>query len=496
MLGPLRTAEPGLPARVGGRVPEPGGPRPPTRASVNEAIRVSLISLGCARNLVDSEVLLGHVAEEGLTVVRESEDADVVVINTCGFIEAAKQESIDTILEACRLKEDGRIKGVIAVGCLAQRYADDLRQSIPEVDAVLGISDYSGVPALVRRIVNGNDKRMVATVDGGRPKSARSDLGRMLLTPKSFAYLRISEGCDHTCAFCAIPSMRGRNRSKPLEVVLEEARRLAAGGVKEIVVVAEDSTAYGLDTERRRLIHELLAQVADLPGVAWVRLMYAYPHTVLPALTAVLREHPRVVPYLDIPVQHISSNMLKGMRRGVSSEQVRSILWRLREEVPGIAVRTTFITGFPGETEADQDELRRFVEEYRFERMGVFTYSHEEGTRAYEREDLVPAELAEERRAELMAIQKRVHVARNESLVGSRTAVLIDGRSPDGSGWIGRTFADAPEVDGAVRIAAEGDNAAGLAAGDLIEAHIEAVDDYDLIARPVAAALAPLEPRR
>jgi ribosomal protein S12 methylthiotransferase len=452
---------------------------------VNEGIRVALISLGCARNLVDSEVLLGHVAEEGLSIVREPEDADVVVVNTCGFIDAAKEESIETILEACRLKSEGAVKGVVAVGCLAQRYADDLRQEIPEVDAVLGISDYSGVPALVRRIVNGTSDRMVATIDGGRPKSARSDVGRLLLTPRSYAYLRISEGCDHKCAFCAIPSMRGRNRSKPIDVLVEETRSLVEQGVKEIVVVAEDSTAYGLDTDRRRRIHELIGQIADVDGVGWVRLMYAYPHTVAKELTDVMREHPKVVPYLDIPVQHISSAMLRAMRRGVSSQQVRDILWRLRDEVPGIAVRTTFITGFPGETEADQEELRQFVEEYRFERMGVFTYSHEEGTAAHALPDLVPHELAEERRAELMAIQKRVHVERNRALVGHTVEVLVDGLAADGVGYVGRTWADAPEVDALVRLPE-----AGIRAGDLIEVRIAGIDDYDLLAEgaPVPAA--------
>ncbi len=444
---------------------------------MNEGIRVALISLGCARNLVDSEVLLGHVAEEGLAIVREPEDADVVVVNTCGFVEEAKQESIDTILDACRLKEDGRVKGVVAVGCLAQRYADDLRKELPEVDAVLGISDYSGVPSLVRRIVNGTAGRMAATIDGGKPKSARSDVGRLLMTPRSYAYLRISEGCDHKCAFCAIPSMRGRNRSKPMDVLVEETVSLVAQGVREIVVVAEDSTAYGLDSDRKRRIHELIANIADVDGVGWVRLMYAYPHTVARELTDVIREHPKVVPYLDIPIQHISSAMLRAMKRGVSSEQVRDILRRLRDEVPGIAVRTTFITGFPGETDADQAELREFVEEYRFERMGVFTYSHEEGTAAYERDDLVPHEIADERRAELMALQKRVHVERNRSLVGRSLQVLVDGRSPDGVGFVGRSFADAPEVDGLVRLGED-----GMHAGDLIDVRIAGIDDYDLIA--------------
>jgi len=446
---------------------------------MNEAIRVSLISLGCARNLVDSEVLLGHVAEEGLVIAPEPEDADVVVVNTCGFIEAAKQESIDTILSAVRLKQTGTVKGVVAVGCLAQRYADDLAAELPEVDAILGISDYSRVPGLVRRIVNGSDRRFVATVDGGRPKVARSDLGRVLLTPQSFAYLRISEGCDHSCSFCAIPAMRGKNRSKPPEVLIDEARLLAEQGVTELVVVAEDSTAYGLDLERRRMLHELLPQLADTRGIGWVRLMYAYPHTVQPELTAVIREHDNVVPYLDIPVQHISTPMLKRMRRGVSSQQVRDILWRLRDEVPGIAVRTTLIVGFPGETDDDFAELLDFVQEYRFERLGVFTYSSEEGTPAHSMAAPVAAEVAEARRDAIMAVQRDITIALNQSLVGTSLPVLIDGRraEAEGGGWVGRTVRDAPEVDCSVLLAG-GD----LRSGQLVVATVDGVDDYDLVA--------------
>lgn len=442
---------------------------------MNEAIRVSMVSLGCARNLVDSEVLLGHVAEEGLAIAPNPEDADVVVINTCGFIEEAKQESIDAILDAARLKENGQIKGVIAVGCLTQRYTDDLRKEMPEVDAILGISDYSGVPALVRKIVNGTSQRFAATVDGGKPKSARSDVGRILLTPKSFAYLRISEGCDHKCAFCAIPSMRGRNRSKPLEVLVEEAQSLAAQGVREIVVVAEDSTAYGLDTHRERRIHLLLEAIAAVEGIDWVRLMYAYPHTVSQELTTVMRENPKVVPYLDIPVQHISGPMLRAMKRGTKSEQVRGILHRLRDEVPGIAVRTTFIVGFPGETDADFEELREFVEGYQFERMGAFTYSDEESTPAFDMGEKVPTELAEERRGILMEAQRRVIDARNASLVGSTQDVLVDGRDPEDDVMIGRTTADAPEVDCTVRLPL-----GSAAAGSLVRVRITGVDGYDL----------------
>jgi len=451
-------------------------------------IRVSLISLGCARNLVDSEVLLGHAAAEGLDLVVEPADADVVVVNTCGFVEEAKQESIDTILSACQLKQQGDIKGVVAVGCLAQRYADELQQELPEVDAVLGISDYSGVPGVVRQIVNGSATSFVATVDGGRPKSARSDVGRALLTPRSYSYLRISEGCDHKCTFCAIPKMRGRNRSKPVDVLVEEAQNLAAQGVKELVVVAEDSTAYGLDLNRRRQIHELLDRLSGVDGVEWIRLMYAYPHTVSADLTTVMRENPRVVPYLDIPIQHISTDMLTAMKRGVSSKQVRDILWRLRDEVPGIAVRTTLIVGFPGETEDDVDELADFVEEFRFERLGVFTYSHEEGTPAFELEGGVAPEVAEQRRARIMELQQGIARAHNEALVGQTLPVLVDGLDPDAADpasrvYLGRTARDAPEVDGVVRLA--GDE---LASGDLVLARIEGVEDYDLVARVAGAA--------
>lgn len=449
---------------------------------MNEGIRVAVVSLGCARNLIDSEVLLGHVTEQGFVIAPQPEHADVVVVNTCGFIEEAKQESIDAILDAARLKQDGTLKGVVAVGCLTQRYADELQEELSEVDAILGISDYSGVPDVIRKVVNGSGTRFVPTVDGGKPKSARSDSGRVLLTPQSFAYLRISEGCDHTCTFCAIPSMRGKNRSKPIDVLVEEARDIAARGVKELVVVAEDTTHYGIDLERRRMVHELIEQLADVDGIEWVRLMYAYPHTVRPELTTVMREHPNVVPYLDIPIQHISSNMLRAMKRGVSSEQVREILYRLRDEVPGIAVRTTLITGFPGETDADFDELYEFVSDYRFERLGVFTYSMEETTPAFDLPDQVAAEVAEERRAALMMRQKEILDADNASKVGQAVDVLVDGFDPEegaDGGFVGRTTADAPEVDCIVKLPAS----ARLDAGQLVRATIERVDDYDLVGR-------------
>ncbi len=444
---------------------------------MNEAIRVSLISLGCARNLVDSEVLLGHAVQEGFLVTQDPEDADVAVVNTCGFVEDAKQESIDTILSLCQLKREGVLKGVLAVGCLAQRYGEELSAEMEEVDAFLGISDYTGVPGVIRKIVNGTQKRFVPSLDGGQPKTARSDQNRLLLTPSSYAYLRISEGCDHTCTFCAIPSMRGRNRSKPIDVLVEEARGLASSGIKELVVVAEDSTAYGLDLDRKRQIHLLLEALGEVSGIEWIRLMYAYPHTVRPELTQVMREHPKVLPYLDIPIQHISSPMLKAMKRGVSSQQVQDILHRLRQEVPGIAVRTTMIVGFPGETDADFQELYSFVKEYGFERMGAFAYSQEDSTPAFDMPDQVPAEVAQARQAELMTLQKEILDQHNQALVGQSLSVLVDGRAPEGNGFVGRTQSDAPEIDCVVQLP-DGD----LHSGDLCMARITGVNDYDLIA--------------
>ncbi len=446
---------------------------------MNEAIRVSVISLGCARNLVDSEVLLGHAVEEGLQVVSEPEDADVVVVNTCGFVETAKQESIDTILSVARLKEEGDLKGVVAVGCLAQRYGQELGDSIPELDAVFGISDYSGVPDIVRQIVNGSRQRWVATVDGGRPKGPRNDKRRLLLTPKSFAYLRISEGCDHTCTFCAIPKMRGRNRSKPIDVLVEEARDLAAAGVKELVVVAEDSTAYGLDFARKRMLHELLEQLAAVDGIEWIRVMYAYPHTVGPELTAVLREQPKLVPYLDIPIQHVSSRMLRAMKRGVSREQVEGILWRLRDEVPGIAVRSTVITGFPGETEEDFEEMLDFIERFKFERLGAFAYSREESTPAHDLSDQVPQDVAEQRRERLMAAQRPIRDAHQQAMVGRNLRVLVDGHDESGDFLVARTTSDAPEVDCRVLLPV-----GSIEPGELVDVTVTSVHDYDLRAEP------------
>jgi ribosomal protein S12 methylthiotransferase len=407
-----------------------------------------MISLGCARNLVDSEVLLGHVVEEGLQVVqgrrgrRRRRRQHLRLHRDC----QAGVDRHDPVGRPpqSRRQSEGRHRRRLPRAALRRRTA----QVDPELDAVFGLSDYSGVPAVVRKIVNGS-----ARAAGSPPSMAASPRARAatasvcLLTPKSFAYLRISEGCDHKCTFCAIPQMRGRNRSKPIDVLIEEAQNLAAAGVQELVVVAEDSTAYGLDLNRKRQIHTLLERLGDVEGIRWIRLMYAYPHTVAPELTTFLREHPKAVKYLDIPIQHISSPMLKAMKRGVSSEQVRGILDRLRDEVPGIAVRSTLITGFPGETEQDFAELRSLVASYRFERLGVFPYSREETTPAHDMPEQVPEAVAQERAGELMAMQRDVMLAFQKSFVGKTVPVLVDGYDAEAKSLVGRTYADAPEVD-------------------------------------------------
>lgn len=457
-----------------------------------------MISLGCPKNLVDSEVLLGHAAADGLLVTRDIEDSDVAVINTCGFIDSAKEESIDTILEVTELKRQGKIRGVVVVGCLSQRYGDELRRELPEVDAILGLSDYSRVPQLLKHIARGGDDRFVALTRGGNlvdgaanaggdVKGARSDTSRLVLTPKSYAYLRIGEGCDHVCTFCAIPSIRGKQRSKPIEVLVEEARGLAEGGVKELVLVAEDSTAYGMDWPgRQRRLADLLAALGDVDGIEWIRLLYAYPHTVSSKITEQLRENPKVLPYVDIPIQHIASPMLRAMKRGVKSEQVRGILDRLRDEVPGVAVRSTYIIGFPGETDEDFEELLALTNDYKFERLGVFPYSDEEGTPSHELEAArIPREVIDRRIEAIMTASRANIEQRNASLVGTEMDILIDGLLSEpredlvGIRTVGRSFADAPEIDCSVFFREE------IPSGQIVRSRILGVSAYDLIAEPV-----------
>lgn len=422
---------------------------------------VNVVTLGCAKNLVDSEVMLRQLQAAGLqTIYDGTDDADVVIVNTCGFINDAKEESVNTILHWVKARKEGRIEKLFVMGCLSQRYRDDLSNEIPEVDGFFGVNDLNAILSSVNA-------------------PFRSDLlsERIITTPAHFAYLKISEGCDRKCSFCAIPGIRGKNISKTIEEILAEARFLAASGVKEVMLIAQDLTYYGIDLNGKRQLADLLEELVKIDGIEWIRLHYAYPAGFPVRVLDVMRENPKICRYLDIPLQHINTRILKSMNRGLSGDQTRKLVENIRKKVPGIAIRTSLIVGYPGETAEEFNELKQFVKEAGFERMGVFTYSHEENTPASKlNDDLRPAVKA--RRAEqLMLLQQDISARRNQSLVGSRMKVIID-REEDGQ-WIGRTEFDSPEVDNEVHITSKN---TALSLGQLVNVTITGSDIYDLTA--------------
>ncbi|HUI64762.1 MAG TPA: 30S ribosomal protein S12 methylthiotransferase RimO [Bacteroidota bacterium] len=423
-------------------------------------LRVHVITMGCAKNVVDSEKLMAQLRLNAIEIAPTIENADIAVVNTCGFIDAAKQESIDAIIEQVKRKGKGKLQKVFAMGCLSERYGTELHSEIPEVDGFFGT----------------NDTRPVLRALGAELKT--SLLGeRILSTPPHTAYLKISEGCDNPCSFCAIPLMRGRHASRPQEEILREAEWLALRGVREIVVIAQDSTSYGLDIDGRRQIGTLLTRLADVPGIAWVRLMYAYPAQFPHELLEVMASHPRICKYLDIPVQHVSDDVLRSMRRGISRRALVSLIEQIRVKVPGIALRTTLMVGYPAETENAFAELESFVRESRFDRLGVFAYSREEGTSAFALGDPVPESEKERRRSAIMEAQREISLARNEALVGSRVKVLID--RVEGEFRVGRTEHDAPEIDNEVFV--RSDRALDL--GSFCDVDIHDATEYDLYGR-------------
>ena len=438
---------------------------------------VALVHLGCARNLIDSELILARLAEEGCRVAGRVEDADVAVLNTCSFIGPARAESEQAIRSLVAKKRKGELEAVVVAGCLVQRFTHQLEKDFPGVDLFAEISDYKELARAVRGLREGVETPRYLAAGGLR--EAEREGARLLATPGSYAYLRISHGCDHTCSFCAIPSIRGPHRSKTTDALTGEARELIDAGVRELVLVAEDSTAWGRD-QGVELPH-LVEALAELEGEHRLRVMYAYPNRFPWELTTLLREHPRVVPYLDIPVQHIATPVLRAMRRAGSGDQVRRILDRLREEVPDIALRSTLLVGFPGETAADVEELCSFVRTYRLGRLGAFPYSHEEGTPAFEHTDLVPEPDIEERLQAVLAVRDEVLEEEQRALVGSEQEILVDELhppGPDGAGRaVGRTWRDAPEVDPFVVI--EGVDPSGVQVGDRVSARIEAASGAD-----------------
>lgn len=425
--------------------------------------RIALVSLGCAKNLVDSEGLVGALRSAGFDLAESVEEADLALVNTCGFIDPAKEESIEAIVAVARHKEFGRLRGLMVAGCLVERYLDDLKRDMPEVDCWLAFRDYA-------RIVEEAEALM------GLPQVPREAHERVLLTPSPYAYLKISEGCDQKCAFCAIPGIRGRLQSRTIEANVEDARRIAAQGVAEIDIVSQDTTAYGRDLYGRPRLTDLLQALTAIDGPAWWRILYLYPSILRDDVLEEIAGNDRIVKYVDLPLQHMSGRMLTRMRRGISAERQHALLERIRDVVPEVALRTTLITGFPGETAEDHAESLAYVRDGWFDRLGVFTFSREEGTASYDLDGQVPPEVAEERRAELMEAQQAVHFAFNRDKVGRTLDVLVEEIDAVRDTASGRTAWDAPDVDGRIHVAGGG----GLRPGTVVPVAVTGVSDYDL----------------
>ena len=432
----------------------------------------AFVSLGCPKNLVDSEKMLGTLALDGYTAVSNPDGADFVIVNTCGFIESSRAESKSVINEMIDLKRDGRTRGVIVAGCLPERVGGSLIDEMPEIDHIVGVFGRDEITKVADRLIGG--AREQRELFRPAPIKAMDDRARLRLTPQHFAYLKISEGCDRTCTFCAIPKMRGKHITKPIEMVVEEARELVSDGVRELILVAQDTTYYGLDLYGEVRLVELLKQLEQVDGLDWIRLMYLYPVHFSDELIDTIAGSNRILPYLDMPLQHINDTMLKRMQRRVNRDKTVTLVQKLRERVPNLVLRTTFITGFPGETDEQFEELRQFVMDTRFERMGAFTYSLEPGTPAEKLPEHLPEDIKNARRDELMRVQQELAFEFGESLVGYELDVIIDEELEDDF-WLGRCFADAPEIDGSVYV-----SGTGFSVGDLVPVEITDRQEYDL----------------
>jgi ribosomal protein S12 methylthiotransferase len=435
----------------------------------------AFVSLGCPKNLVDSEKMLGQLASDGYQLVPDAEGADFVIVNTCGFIESSRDESRAVIQEMLDLKSSGQTGGVIVAGCLPERLEEDggLLKEMPDIDHVVGVFGRDEISTVANRMVGGITEQR--ELFRPAPIKAMDDRSRLRITPSHYAYLKISEGCDRTCTFCSIPKMRGKHVTKPIEMVLEEARELAADGVRELNIVAQDTTYYGLDLYGEVRLAEMLRQLEAVEGIDWIRLMYLYPVHFNDELIQTITDSTKILPYLDMPLQHISTPVLKRMQRRVNGDQTRELVSKLRATIPNLVMRTTFITGFPGETDAQFEELRDFVAETRFERMGTFTYSVEPGTPATKLDGHLPEEVKNERRDELMTMQQAIAFEHADSLIGYELDVLIDGEVEDNV-WVGRSFTDAPEIDACTYVSGE-----NLEPGSMVPVEILRRDEYDLI---------------
>lgn len=436
-------------------------------------MKILFISLGCDKNLVDSEVMLGLLASRGYEMIDDEQEADIIVVNTCCFIHDAKQESVDNILEMAEYKKTGKLKALIVTGCLAERYRQEIIDEIPEVDAVLGTTAYDKILDAVDEALEGKhflemeDLQALPVVD----------TKRQITTGGHFAYMKIAEGCDKHCTYCIIPKIRGTYRSVPMEQLIKEAEELAAQGVKELILVAQETTLYGKDLYGEKSLHKLLKELCKVSGIQWIRILYCYPEEITDELIQVIKEEPKICHYLDLPIQHANDEILKRMGRRTSKQELIDIVTKLRKEIPDICLRTTLITGFPGETKEQHQELVEFVDEMEFDRLGVFTYSPEEDTPAATMPDQIDEEVKLERQAELMELQQEIAFDTAENMIGREMLVMIEGKIADEPAYVGRTYRDAPKVDGLIFV----ETGELLMSGDFAKVTVTGAEEYDLI---------------
>ena len=444
-----------------------------------EKIKLFCVSLGCDKNLVDTEKMLGVAGGLGVSFTDDETEADAILINTCCFIGDAKEESVNTILEMARYKEEGKCRALIVAGCLAQRYKQEIIDEIPEVDAILGTTSYEEIGNVLTRLFGEEKEKKEEHISCFHdlkelPETAKK---RVMTTGGHYAFLKIAEGCDKRCSYCIIPYLRGPYRSVPMEQLLAEARELADNGVRELILVAQETTLYGKDLYGEKTLPKLLHELAQIPGIYWIRIQYCYPEEITDELIQTIKTEEKVCHYLDIPIQHASDRILKRMGRRTHKAELKERIGALRREIPDIALRTTFICGFPGETEEDHEELMEFVDEMEFERVGVFTYSAEEDTPAYSYPDQIPEEVKEERRADVMELQQEIAFEHCENMVGKVLDVMIEGKVADEPAYVGRTYMDAPNVDGLIFVNAD----EMLMAGDFVRVKVTGANEYDLI---------------
>ena len=435
--------------------------------------KVLFISLGCDKNLTDSEEMLGMLVENGYEITNDETEAEVIVINTCAFIHDAKEESVNTILEMARYKEEGTCKALLVTGCLAQRYKEEIVGEIPEVDAVLGTASYDEIIKALNQVFSGESFLEFKDINS-LPKHSRK---RVITTGGYFEYLKIAEGCDKHCTYCIIPKLRGNFRSIPMEQLLSQAEYLAEQGVRELILVAQETTVYGKDLYGEKSLHILLKKLCQIPGIQWIRVLYCYPEEIYPELIQTMKEEPKICHYLDLPIQHCSDRILKRMGRRTTKQELVDIVETLRREIPDIILRTTLITGFPGETQEDHEELMEFIDTMEFDRLGVFTYSPEEDTPAAIMPDQIDEEVKLDRQAELMELQQEISLDKGNDKIGSVVEVMIEGKVADENAYVARTYRDAPNVDGYIFV----NTSTELMSGDFARVHVTGALEYDLI---------------